>query len=217
MMNAAISESTRSSVFDRGVAAVASSGGMTELPRVKLLPRRSPFCKDQSPIVRTMAKLARLFECLRSPRAGWHRPRLLKRINRFGVRITVVTRQIGWGGHDVGVIALGAVKGADIEAGRSARSPRQDHACIAFWATRSLAGDERIPGRGMSFRHQPSNVWASSQPLFLKSARRDKAVCRSWFRLAPLGRDRAKRRTSRRFSTRSAILKCGSNVGLRLG
>ena len=46
-------------------------------------------------------------------------------------------------------------------------------------------------------RHQPS-VWASNQPLFRRSVRSDAAVCRSWFRFGPLGRDLARRRTSRR-------------------
>jgi hypothetical protein len=83
----------------------------------QLLSWPSPFCEDQPPTVRHLAKLTRLFQRLGSLRAGWHRPRFLKRINRFGVQTTVVAHQIGCDGHDVSLIALGAVKGADVEAG----------------------------------------------------------------------------------------------------
>ncbi len=82
---------------------------------------------------------------------------------------------------------------------------RQMHPCIALWAMRLLAGEVRAAGRGTTFRPQPS-VWASNQPSFRRSVRSDAAVCRSWFRFGPLGRDLARRRTSRRFSTRFASL-----------
>ncbi len=83
----------------------------------QLLSWPSPFCEDQPPTVRRLTKLARVFQRLGSLRTGWHRPRFLKRINRFGVQTTVVAHQIGCDGHDVSLIEPGAVKGADVEAG----------------------------------------------------------------------------------------------------
>jgi hypothetical protein len=85
----------------------------------------------------------------------------------------------------VRVIAFGAVECADIEAERSGRNARQVHPCIAFWAMRLLAGDERATGRGITFRHQPYNACPSNQPSFLESARSDAAASLSELVLAP--------------------------------
>ena len=145
-----------------------------------------------------------LFERLSSLSSRRHLPRVLKCIYRFRAQTAAIAHQISCDCRDVSMIALGAVKCADVEAGWNSRSTRPTHPCIALWAM--LAGDERVTGRGMTFRHQPSNVWASDQPLFLKSVRSDAVACRSGIRFGGLGRDLAKRRTSRRFSTRSTIL-----------
>jgi hypothetical protein len=170
------------------------------------LARSAPFRKDYPLIVGSSTEKARLFERLGSWGSGRHLPGFLKGINRSRVQAAAVDRQIGCDGHDMNAIAPGAVECADIEAGWSPGNTRQTHPCIAFCATRSLTGDERVAERGTGFRHQPSDVWASNQPLFRRSVRSDAAVCRSWFRLGPVGRDLARRRTSRRFSTRFASL-----------
>jgi hypothetical protein len=166
----------------------------------------APFRKDYSLIVSSSTEKTRLFERLGPWGSGWHLPRFLKGINRSRVQAAAVVHRISCDGHHMSVIALGAIECADIEAGWAPRNTRQMHPYIAFWAMRLLAGDEWVTGRGISFYHQPSNACASNQPSFLTSVRSDAAAGRSWFRFGPLGRDWARRRISRRFSTTSAIL-----------
>jgi len=68
-------------------------------------------------IARSSTEKARLFEPLGSLCAGRHRLRFLKRVNRSRVQAAAVTHQISCDRDHVSMIALGALKCADIEAG----------------------------------------------------------------------------------------------------
>jgi hypothetical protein len=68
-------------------------------------------------IVSSSTEDARFFRRVVSPRAGRHRLGFLERINRSRVQAAAVARQIRCDGHDVSVIALGAIECEDIEIG----------------------------------------------------------------------------------------------------
>jgi hypothetical protein len=76
--NAAISESARSSFLDRGLAVVASIGGMTQTPCTRLFQEPAAFGEDHPVIVRDAAKQARLFERIGALCAGRQLARILK-------------------------------------------------------------------------------------------------------------------------------------------
>jgi hypothetical protein len=85
--NTAISDSTRSSFFDRRVAGVASIGGIIQTPstHLLLLPGPAAFGEDQPLTVRGAAKQAGLFERSGALCAGRHFARILKGIHGHGV------------------------------------------------------------------------------------------------------------------------------------
>jgi hypothetical protein len=79
-----------------------------------------------------------------------HAPRLLKSICRHIVQTADISPQIRCGSDDVSVVAPGAVKGANIEAGWSAPKARKVHRCTVFWANPArppAAGESRDEGR----------------------------------------------------------------------
>jgi hypothetical protein len=80
--------------------------------------------------------------------------------------------------QDVGVIALAAIEGPDIEAGWSARDAHECHRGAAFGAISTLNGGARAAEERNGLWHQPFNVCAFSHFWFFRSLRRDNAVCR---------------------------------------
>ena len=85
--NAAISDSARSSFFDRRVEGVASIGGITQTPctHLLLLPGPAAFGENQPVTVRDATKQAGLFERIGAFCAGRHFARILKGVRGHGV------------------------------------------------------------------------------------------------------------------------------------
>jgi hypothetical protein len=132
-------------------------------------------------------------ECRLTPGRHPHRAGFTLAPQDRGQQPTDLVRfhRIGRNRHDLGVIACGAIKCPDIEAGRPPCDVHKGHRCIAFWATLTRYGGDRRAGNRKRLWHQPSNVCAFNQFLFLRSLRSDKAICRCWFRFDPGGSDLA--------------------------
>ena len=132
-------------------------------------------------------------ECRLTPGRHPHRAGFTLAPQDRGQQPTDLVRfhRIGRDRHDLGVIACGAIKCPDIEAGRPPCDVHKGHRCIAFWATRTRYGGEGRAGSRKRLWHQPSNVCALNQFLFLRSLRSDKAICRCWLRFDPGGSDLA--------------------------
>jgi hypothetical protein len=90
-MNAAISERTRSRVFDRVVATVASSGG-NDIPLLQLLPGPAFFREDQPRTVRNASKQASFLERVGSLRTERHLARLFKGLRRACIPAAAFSR-----------------------------------------------------------------------------------------------------------------------------
>jgi hypothetical protein len=99
--NTAISDSARSSFFDRRVAGTASIGGITQTPcsRLLLLPGPAAFGENQPVTVRDATKQAGQFERIGAFCAGRHFARILKGVRGHGVLSAAGRRGFLFYGH----------------------------------------------------------------------------------------------------------------------
>lgn len=90
--------------------------------------------RDYAQIVRCSTEKSCLFECHAALRTGRHSPRLFKSVQRHLIRTADLCRQVRCSSDDLGVVAAGAFKRANIEPGRRAHLPRKVHRSVAFRA-----------------------------------------------------------------------------------
>ena len=118
--------------------------------------RRPRLATRQGPEVRRSTRQSCFSKRLTSLFATRHSPCLFEGVCRHVIQIARLRRQVWPQSDDLSVVAAGAFKRTNIEAGWRAHQPREVHGSIAFWArpaARRRRGKHELRDE---FRYPPS-------------------------------------------------------------